>query len=208
MTDANWYSLLTEAQEHWYEQFAVHCPWAIMTAPTLLASADSNVTYDFADDADGNPIVPLWVILYESENGRILVPVTYHDTGGDYVWEGSKIRFPGNVAKSFTSGPYARYVAPPAAIAVATQPSLQPIRARKLIVYTALVNWASRGGYRNPKPYQDMEDKAWFGDPARGVHGLLGELKGANPFLGMESMVGYDVSPYQYIDTGAGYPTP
>ena len=208
MSDANWYSLLTEAQEHWYEQFAVHCPWAIMTAPTLLTSADDNVTYDFPDDADTNPIVPMHVTIFETENGRMLIPCTYWDSGGDYVWEGSHIRFPGNVAKTFSSGPYARFITPPAAIAAGSAPSLQPIRARKLIVYNAVAKWARRGGFRDPKPYDEEETKAWYGDPARGILGLLGELKMANPFAGMESMTGYDISPYQMIDTGSGYPTP
>ena len=205
VTDANWYSYLTQGQEHWLGQIAQHCPWTNMTAPTLLVSTDSGETYPFENDADSVPIVPLAVTLFSSATGRLLIPGNYHDSGADYVWEGDRIRFPNGRAKTWTDGPYARYVKPSGLVSAAVEPVLKPKRARSLMVYRAVVLWASSGGFRDPQPFRDLEDETWYSDPMAGKLGLLGELKTQNPFQGIEAIQASDVLLKDLIDDGSGY---
>jgi hypothetical protein len=205
VSDADWYLYLTQGQEYWMGQLVNHCPWTNMTAPTLLTSGDSGYTYPFENDADSVPIVPLAVELYESATGRLLRPGTYHDSGADYVWEGDRIRIPKGGTKTWTDGPYARYVKPPNNITASVEPVLKPKRARKLVVYRAVILWASSGGFRDPQPFRDLEDEAWYGDPMKGKLGLLGELKLQNPFQGVEAIQASDVLLKDLIDDGTGY---
>lgn len=205
VSDADWYRHLTKGNEYWVGQFAVHMPWVMMGAPTLLTSTDSGETYPFPDDADSVPIVPLAVELYDTKTGRLLRPGTYHDSGADYVWEGDKIRFPKGKTKTYSDGPYARFVTPPGLVSAAVEPTLKPKRARQLIVYRAVVMWASQGGFRDPQPYRDLETEAWYGDPLSGKVGLLGEIKLQNPFQGVEAIVATDVLLKDLIDDGTGY---
>lgn len=198
----DWYAWLTEAQQHYYRVFATHCPYVLMTAPTLLTSADSGVTY-----AMPSSVVPLAVELYDRLNGRLLRAGAYWDVGADYVWEGTKIRFPGNKAKTFTSGPYLRYVAPPTTIDGSTAPTLQPDNARTLLVAHAVGLWAERGGMRDPSVFWTRERKMAWGDPeVPGDVGIVGALKLQNPWLGtmatgnQSTLTGLDV-----LDTGSGY---
>jgi hypothetical protein len=207
-TDANWYAWLTEAQEHWYGQFSIHCPWVIMEAPTLLTTTDSGVTYDFPDDADGDPVEPLAVSIFDRIDGRPLKNAAFWDVNGDYVWEGNKIRFPRNRAKTFSSGPYARFVNPPGLIDGSNEPTLKPKRARKLLVYRACAIWASRGGKRNPAPFFRMEAAFWIGNPAVGDFGLLGELKMQNPWQGTESVSENMGGILAGVDNGQWYQIP
>jgi hypothetical protein len=201
MTDANWYSFLTEAQSLWYSNFVSQAPWWLMGAPTLLTSADSGVTYTF-----GAGVYPLAVELYETLDGRLMKPCSYADRSGDYVWEGDNIRFPGNDAKTFSDGPYARWVAPPGAIAAATEPTLQPAHARILLVYRAVALWAATGNLRDPGVFFALEKSAWMGRPEVGDIGILGLLKTQNPFLGASAYASdWSGSLLQSVSTGSGY---
>jgi hypothetical protein len=204
-TDANWYSWLASAQEHWMGQIATQCPWLNLGAPVLLATTDSGLTYYFANDDDGDPIHPLAVQLYNEIGGRPLIPGNYWDPNADYVWMGDHIRFPRNKTKTFSSGPYARYVAPPERIDVSTQPTLKPKRARKLIVYRACILYATRGGKKDPHPFYRLEAAFWIGNPTIGDLGLLGELKQQNPFGGMESFASQPVGILEGVNTGVEY---
>lgn len=204
-TDANWYSFLTHAQEHWMGQFAIHCAWTNMTAPILLTSADSGETYPFENDADSDDIFPLAVKLFDAKDGRLLRPGAYWDTAADYVWEGDKIRFAKGKTKTFSDGPYAIYVKPPNAISASSQPTLRPKRARKLLVYWAVAEWAARGGIRNPKPFYDLMDRAWFGNPNIGDLGLLGELKTQNTFGGVIANEAVSLGILEGVDDGSNY---
>lgn len=203
-TDANWFSMLSAAQDHWFDQFALHMPWLNMTAPTLLTSADSNETYTFGTDADGDNIEPLSVVVYSKKDGRPLIPKTYWDAAGDYVWEGDKIRFARGKTKSFTDGPYARFMTPPGAISASIEPTLNPKKCRILLVYHAVALWATRGGIRDPQPFFDLEERAWVGRPEIGDYGFLG-LKLQNPFQGMEAFAGQSLGILEGVDDGSGY---
>jgi len=197
--DADWYAWLGDAQKHYYDLIAAHAPWALLEAPVLLTSADSGVTYTFASS-----ISPLFVELYSTTGsaGRLLIPGPYSDPGADYVWEGDTIRFPGNKAKTFSGGPYARIITPPTTIAADVEPTL-PKNLRPVLVPHACVLWASRGGMRDPTPFQAREDKLWFGEPARGRVGMLVMLKQQNPYYGStsRSMSGL----LETVNTGSGY---
>ena len=206
-SDADWFSFLGESQDHWVGQFALHCPWVLMGAPTQLTSADSNETYTFGTDADGDNLVPLAVVVYAKKDGRILRPGTYWDSAADYVWEGDKIRFARGKTKDFTDGPFARFITPPGEISASIEPTLKPKRARILLVYHAVALWASRGGIRNPQTYFDLEERAWVGRPEIGDYGLLGQLKLQNPFGGLEAFGASSLGILEGVDDGSGYPT-
>lgn len=176
-TDAILYNYLQEAQELVYEEIAAHVPEAIMTGPTLLTTADGGYSYTFGTDADGDNIAPLGQVeIRESKAGAVLIPAADFDQAGDFVMYGDRIRFPGQVSRTFSDGPYARFVSPPGLLDASTQPTLKPKRARKLIVYRALVLFAEP-----PEATGDYELKyrtAAWGDPSTpGDIGLLGALK-------------------------------
>ncbi len=204
-SDANWYQMLSEAQDHWFGVFSLHCPWVLMTAPTLMVTADSGETWTFGTDTDSVNIFPLSVVVYSKKDGRILRPGTYWDTNADYVWEGDKIRFARGKTKTFTDGPYARFITPPDDITVSVQPTFKPKRARILLVYRAVALWASRGDVRNPQKYFDLEERAWVGRPEIGDYGLLGQLKMQNPFQGVEAFGAGSVGILEGVDDGSGY---
>lgn len=174
------YAWLTEAQHEVARQIANHTPGILGWSSATLTSADSGATYTFPSS-----ITPLAVELYESSTGRLLVPAWYPDSAGDYVWEGDRIRIPVGGTRTWSGGgPFARYVTPPTVIDGSTAPTLKPDFARVLIVFQGLVYFANRGGMRDPRPYQAMYDRAWYGDPARGDGGLLLWLKQQNAFYG------------------------
>ncbi len=204
-SDANWYQMLSEAQDHYFGVFSLHCPWVLMGAPTLLTSTDSNETYTFGTDTDSVNLVPLSVVVYAKKDGRILRPGTYWDQNADYVWEGDKIRFARGKTKDFTDGPYARFITPPDDIAALVEPTLKPKRARVLLVYRAVALWASRGDIRNPQKFFDLEERAWAGRPEIGDYGLLGQLKMQNPFGGMEAFGAPTMGILEGVDDGSGY---
>ena len=200
--------MLSVAQDHWFGQFALHCPWILMSAPTLLVTADSNETWTFGTDVDSVNIVPLSVVVYTKKDGRIMRPGTYWDSAADYVWEGDKIRFARGKTKSFTDGPYARFITPPDNISSSVQPTFKPKRARILLVYRAVALWASRGDIRNPQKFFDLEERTWVGRPEIGDYGLLGQLKLQNPFGGLEAFGASSMGILEGVDDGSGYGVP
>jgi hypothetical protein len=201
-TTAQAYTYLRDGQSYYYGVFATHCPWYLMAAPTLLTSSDSGVTYVMPSSTH-----VLAVEVYDSLNGRLLRPCSYWDRGGDYVWEGNRIRMPGSVAKTFSGGPYVRYIAEPTDLEGSTAPTLMPDHARVLIVAHAVTTWAGRGGMRDARPFKEAEKSLAWGDPDRpGDIGIIGALKLQNPFLGSTATSSRAlVSGLQAIDTGAGY---
>lgn len=204
MTDAIGYQLLTEGQAHWTGTVAAQCPWVLMGAPTLLTSSDSGETYPFVD-ASGNSIAPLAVEVYDTKAGRLLKNGAYWDASADYVWESHRIRFPQGALKTFANGPYARYIVPPVAVSAAVAPTLLPAHARLLVVYRAAALWATRGGMRDPSPYYEAERRFWLGDFSTGDVGLLGALKGQNPFLGGAAYSTGVGGILDGVSTGAGH---
>ena len=180
MTTAEWYSLITEGHHYWLGQFAIHAPQANMASGTM-STADSGATYTFPSS-----VTPLWYIVYTSSTGDFMRPGSYDDPGADYVPEGSKIRMTRGKTRTFSSGPFVRYVAPGGDVDGSTAPTLLPTHARLLCVYHAVAEYMRQGGYGDPAPFEAKEFALAWGDPRMpGDVGLLGALKLANPFAGM-----------------------
>jgi hypothetical protein len=186
LTDAQAYVLLSKGQEKCYEMFAVHFPEILYGVPYLMTSADSGATYTF-----GTSVFPYGSVeIRASRNGNLLIPTT--DWGeGDYVWEGDNIRIPNGKTRTFSGGPYARFITAPVDISGSQEPTLIPKMARALIMYYALYLWAERGGGVNqadPSRFLGMFQSAWSGDPRiPGDMGILTVLKKQGHGMGMEA---------------------
>lgn len=206
-TDLNWYVLLGDAQLAMYRLISVHAPGVLVEAPIKMTSSDSGVTYYFKDEDDGTTVTPMGPVeIYDNLSRPPLRPGTFWSKAGDYVQEGDHVRMPGNKARTFGDGfPKSRHINPPGLIASGTAPTLKPDDARELIVFKALILWANRGGRRDPRPYQDDWNRAWFGDPNTGEMGWLYVLKGMDPFGGVQAHDGGGRGILDGIDTGAGY---
>lgn len=177
-----WYDFLSQAQEHWYDVFASLIPASLYGAPVLLTTADGGETYTFGLDADGNAISPIGAVeVRATRSGDLLNPGAEFDDSCDFTIEGTKIRIPGGRKRTFSSGPYARFITPPTVIDDETEPTLQPLRARKLLVFRAVALWAEGPGMRDPEPFYSKEGRLWRGNPEQGDYGLLGSLR--NQFL-------------------------
>lgn len=176
LTDAEIYILLSAAQQHSYGMFAIHFPEVLYEVPTIMTTADGGKTYTFASSVFpfGN------VEIRSSLNGNLMIPGTNWDGNCDYVWEGDRIRIPNNRSRTFSAGPYARYIKMPSDITALVEPTLKPSFARPLILYYALYLWAERGGGVNqvdPNRYLGMFQSAWAGDPRlSGDAGIMGVL--------------------------------
>ena len=170
MSDAQWYSFLTEAQDYWTKVLAQHDPKLLSGAPTALTTSDSGYTYTFGT-------TPIAVVeLTDGKGGWPMFIGPYWDPATDFTWEGSTtLRSARNVARTFTNGLYARWVPQPGVIDGSTQPTL-PTEYRLLLPARACVLYARRGGYRDPQPYLEEERRLWMGDGYADV-GLLGMLK-------------------------------
>ena len=166
------YGLLTEAQKHWYGVFSQFFPEVLYGDPTKMVTSDDKV-FTFADD-----VFPIGgVEIRASRNGELLIPTVEWDDQGDFVPEGSQIRIPGNRTRSFSDGPYARYIIPAGELDADNAPTLKPDFARVLIGDEALVMFAeSGGGNRDPKIYKALKQRHWEGDPEIVGGGILGTL--------------------------------
>lgn len=208
MADSDWLSLLTEAHGFWVERIAAIAPAALYGRPQLLQTPDNGLSYTFGVDADGNQIFPIGhVELRESPFGREMLSAAEYDNGGDFVMNGNIIIFPAQRARVFGNGPWARFVTPGGTIDVSgnREPIIQPQRARMLMVWTALVNWATRGGFRDSSPFQAQEDKLWYGNPQGGDVGLLGMYKTQYMTQGAEAIGGNRGAWWDGLNTGSGY---
>lgn len=145
------YLFLSDAQETVYAELAPLAPHAFVGAPQQLVTADGGVTYTYPGGA--YPFGHVEVYAQET-GGRTLYATTYGNTGGDFVFEGALIRTPGNRARSYVTGPWARYAAFPARISASVQPSLAPAPARELILFKALEHAAEVStGAMDPTPW-------------------------------------------------------
>ncbi len=140
-----WYRFLTAAQDEVYTDIFSRFPDFGYSTPVLLTSANGGLTYTFGLDAAGDPIQPTGATeIYPSLSA---IPDSPLMPGTDFLFERGLLRFPGGRTRTFPSGPYARFVADPGvAIALAVDPQLQPKRARMLLVYKALQQFAARPG--------------------------------------------------------------
>ncbi len=176
-------------------------PWSQYGDKVLLVSTDDGETYDFPSG-----VWPMGALeVYSAQvRGNLLTPGTEWDANADYTWEGDKIRIPRGKATAFGDGPYARYMVGPGTISASSEPTLKPASVNVLLVYTAVANWADRGGMKDPRPFLNMAQRAWVGDAS--THwGILGMLKGQNALQGMESFNQASGSILGTVDTGAGY---
>ena len=161
LIDASIYEFLTEAQQEAASECALHIPGLMMGEPTLLTSSDGGITYGFGTDGDGSAVVPLVCELYATVNGRELYASSYENRGGDFVIEGDRIRAPGNQARVYSSGPYARVFAMPGTLDDTHDPTLVPFQTRPLIVWRALEKWCAVGALRDPAPYAEQYGKVF-----------------------------------------------
>lgn len=174
---ALYYALLTEAQSEWVTHIASVAPSSQVGAPCLMVSTDGGQTYEFRN-AQNVKVFPMGhAEIRASRGGPLLLPTSDASMAGDYVPEGDHIRIPNGVTRVYPAGPYARFIDPAGEISASSAPTLNPPHARILLVFRALSKWARRGGMRDPQPFLDMENEAWFGNPAAGVHGILGMLQ-------------------------------
>lgn len=182
--DPDWYALLTEAEEHWKPILALHLPGPMYNEPTQLTAAADEKTYTFPGETEP----PLAIEIYTSTNANPLNPGAYHDPNADYVWEGTKIRMVRGRARTFSDGPYGRWISAPGVIDANTDSTIQPKRYRGLLVFDALERWAAIGGYMDPAYWQQRLQKALYGDPAiPGDVGILGD-KGQDWAAGMAAI--------------------
>ncbi len=165
LTESDVWGYLTDAQVQVVAEVAALFPRLLMSAPTLMTSADGGYTYTLGNDTDGDVIYPFGhaEVFAQLTNGQELYGSTYGAYNGDFVFEGGKVRVPAGNTRSFASGPYIRYVALPLQINGTTEPILQPKQIRQLIVFRALELWANTGGHRDPKPFANMYQRAWTG---------------------------------------------
>lgn len=180
------YALLSNGQRRMAQVLAAHCPWTQITAPTAITSSDSGVTYTLASYPLGH------FELYDGVAGPQILPVGYGQNAWDgYVLEGQTVRWPGNRARTFANGLYARYLAVPSAISGSSAPTLKPEYARQGIVYMAASEWAHHGGDVDPAPYDELLQQFLWGDPRMpGDVGLIGALKTQAAGMGMGAGVG------------------
>lgn len=174
MDDDDWYTLLTEAQKHWYTVFCQHFPEVLMGAPQKMSTSDNKV-FTFPSG-----VFPFGAVeIRSSPGGYLLTPGPEWDDNADYTPEGDQIRLPSNRSRSFSDGPYARFVEMPGNIDGSTEPTLKPASTRDLIAMKAASMFASRGGgQRNPAFYDDLVAKRWEGDARiAGDTGVMGLLK-------------------------------
>lgn len=207
-TDPDRYRLLSEAQVELMAQVAgMGFAETQYAAPFKLATADGGLTYTFGNDADGNAIAPIGTFeLRESRTGPVMLPCADWDTQGDYLFEGTLIRFPSAKQRTFADGPYCRGIVPPTQISASVQPVLRPAFARILIVYRALQLWCARGGLRDPSPFKQLEDQAWYGDPMKGNYGILGMFQKQAMLQGAAAQGAYEGDWWHYISLGTSRP--
>lgn len=158
-----WYAFLGEGQQRVVGLVAFHCPEAMYGAPTLLTTADSGATYTFgSDSATGLNIAPIGHIeLRESKTGAMIPPASEWDTTTlGFLFEADKIRWPGQKSRTFSDGPYARFVTMPGLLNASNAPTLKPAFARELLVFDACERAAVRVG-TDPTPYGQMFDARW-----------------------------------------------
>lgn len=180
MDDAAWYRLLTEAQDALVGEIAARVPSALAHQYATLDTDDGGATFTFGRDVYGELAFPMGhVEVWARESGgRVLFAASYENKGGDFVIEPKRIRTPGNSARTYADGPYARWVGVPAAITASVQPIIQPRPMRVLLVYYALMLWAERGQRRDPAPWAMAFRREWLGEPnGTGQLGWAGQLQ-------------------------------
>jgi len=159
ISDAQYYVMPGDAQRRVVTLLAFHAPECMYGSPTKLSTADSGATYTFGTDADSANISPVGHIeLRESKTGAMIPPASEWEISSlAYLFESDTIRWPGQKTRTFSDGPYARFVTMPTVLDGSTAPTLKPLYARELLVYDAAERAAVRVGL-DPTPYGQMFD--------------------------------------------------
>lgn len=162
LSDAQLYSYLTEAQQRVVTLIAANCPEAMYSAPTALTTADSGATYTFGTDVDSAQIFAMGLVeLRDGLKGRVILPGNdWDDTTERFIFDGTKIRWPGQRTRTFSTGLYARFITPPNVVSAASAPVLVPRFARILMVYDACAR-ATRRLKQDYTMYEELFDRSW-----------------------------------------------
>jgi hypothetical protein len=181
VTDPQLYTLLSNGQRRVMQQLAMHVPHSNYLAPELMTTTDSGATYTFLYYPMGH------AEIRESRDGLVLYPVSDWDDYSDgYVMEGQTIRWPNGRTRTFSAGPYARYVRVPDVISASVEPILKPVHGRMAIVYDAASEYAMQGGLRDPSAYLLQLQRLLWGDANTPGHlGLIPTLKTQYAYQGM-----------------------
>lgn len=155
------YRQLADAQEAVYADLSPIAPYAFVSVPIKLYTLDGGKTYRFppstsaiATQLTTYPLGHVEVYAQES-GGRELLASTYGTPSGDFVFEQGIIRAPGNRTRTYSNGPWARFVQMPGRLAADQEPTLQPPAARELILYKALADAANvSAGQTDPGPWE------------------------------------------------------
>lgn len=183
-TDTTWldaavYGLLTEAQIHVVHLIAAHVPQAMYGAPELMTTADGGKTYTIPGVVSaGRP--PLAVSVRASPSGRLLFSGAEWEAGADFCIDAEgTIRIPDGRTRSFSNGPYARYILEPGTLDGSNAPTVRPKSAGQLVVFNALYRWACIPGATEQDPgyFDQLFNKEAWGDPSTGETGILNGLK-------------------------------
>jgi hypothetical protein len=158
-TDDVYDDKLTEAQDRVNKLLAIHSPDAVWTVPTALTSDDGGVTYGFGTDTDSAAIFAFG--HFEVYEKRIDYPDLPLTEGVDFVVQGTKLRMPGAVPRTFAdSGPWALYVAPSNIVSAVHQPVI-PVIARHAMLTDAEIRCWEHLGLDSSGAEAAFENKDW-----------------------------------------------
>lgn len=167
---ADWYAWLSEAENDWKASIASQVPKSQWGSPTLMTTADGGVSYTVGSVTEFCGPVELRSTLH----GPLIGP-------DEYIIDAATIRWPYGAQRAFAAGPYIRYATVSAGIDASTQPTLNPSRARILLVYGALKRFGYMGaGQYDPGYWERLESLEWNGDGAMKI-GLLQNLMDIYP---------------------------
>lgn len=152
LADADWYAFLTEAQYEAVLYLAPRIPDQMMTVPTQLTAGSANKTYTFGTDADTANIVALG--HYRLYRNRENIPDYPLIEGVDYTVEGSLIRVPNNIGRTFdgSGGPWGQWVNPPGAISASDEPTL--LKPARVALPWGAAKFAAIRLNRDPSTYE------------------------------------------------------
>lgn len=186
LTERIGYQYLTDGQLDLAYELAAHIPWVMYGPPEQMTTTDDGLTYLTASEAMGR------IEVYGALGQPPLVPGAYWDWNADYAQEGTRsIRMVGNRARQFSDGPYARYIVKPGVIDSATQPTIQPVDARRVLVEFAAAKFMSRGNRGDPAPFLNEANRMLWGDPASPAGmGLIPAIKLQYPSGGVSASAG------------------
>lgn len=170
LTDAQIYGMLTRGQLAVNAELAIHVPHVNYAAPELMTTSDGGLTYTVASDAIGG------MEVYPATTQEPLRPGLYW-SDADFAQEGPRtIRMCQGRARTFSAGPYARYVKATGTIDGSTQPTLQPAEVHPAIVYEALIEYSQIPGVlADAGTWRDAKQQLLWG--TNGVGGVIPALK-------------------------------